>query len=59
MGNQDRNILLTPEIRYLEFNKIENFQKVLKEIKNGNYHILYSGIHRLEAGKWIIVIKEK
>lgn len=46
---------LTEEINYLEFYHMSDFRIVLKKIKDSDYHILYSGIHRLEAGKWVIV----
>jgi hypothetical protein len=62
MGNEEHEIkdmFLTPEIRYLEFTHIDDYKKNLKQINSKDYEILYKGVHRIEAEKWIIVIKEK
>ena len=62
MGNEEheiKDILLTPEIRYIEFTRVDYYNTTLKQIISMGYEILYAGVHRIEAGKWIIVIKEK
>ena len=54
-----KNILLDEETRYFEFDNIKDYNYSLKKIREIGAEILYNGINRIEAGKWIIVIREK
>lgn len=53
-----REVDITNEILYYEFSNVAEFKSVFKNLKDSNKIILYAGIHRIEAGLWIIVLKK-
>lgn len=56
--SQIKELYLTDEIRYIEFNNQAEFQSCVSSFFLEKVEMLYYGEHRKEKDKWIIVIKE-